>query len=75
MRRNPIEAAVWDEIAAFGARILVFHPDEGSPADRFRYGQFLREGLARGRLAPLRALPEGRSQALVFRLAGAAERP
>jgi hypothetical protein len=68
MRARPIPASIWEELAGFGAGILVYHQAPESSYERERFRIALRDGVARGAVTPLAMFGEGASRTWAFRL-------
>lgn len=71
MRGRPIPATVWDQIESLGATLAIFHHQDEPSYDRVRYRRLLREGLAAGRVTPVREFLEPGGRTYALRLGGA----
>ena len=68
MSARPIAPEVWEELARLDAGTVMFHPDAGPVYDRVRYRPLLREGLAEGRIRPVRSFQGGDGPVFLFDL-------
>lgn len=72
MLRRPIPDEAWAAVHGQGAAVLLYHPPEANAIEAGAYRNFLRRGLAAGRLELLGSFGGPRDRAFAFHLAGAA---